>query len=117
MSGLNVAEGQPRPHLTIVALDNDGSGIFSQLEQGAPAYAAHYEKIFGTPHGQDLWVIAEALGVPAKRVTTRDELTRTLEMSDRIGGVSVIVCTTGNRKDENTLITTIRDKVSESLHS
>lgn len=117
MSGLNVAEGQPRPHLTIVVLDNDGSGIFSQLEQGAPAYAAHYEEVFGTPHGQDLWVIAEALGVPAKRVTTRDELTRALEMSDRIGGVSVIVCTTGNRKDENTLITTIRDKVSASLRS
>ena len=115
IGGLNVAEGQPRPDLTIVVLDNDGSGIFSQLEQGAPAYARHYEEVFGTPHGRDLWVIAEALGVPAKRVTTRDELGLALELFDRIGGVNVIVCTTGNRKDENTLISTIREKVSESL--
>ena len=116
MSGLNVSDDQSRPNLTIVALDNDGSGIFSQLEQGAPAYAAHYEKVFGTPHGRDLWVIAEALGVPAKRVTTRDEFARALEMADRIGGVSVIVCTTGNRSDENLLIKSIRDEVSTELH-
>ncbi len=116
MGGLNVADGQPRPNLTIVVLDNDGSGIFSQLEQGAPAYAAHYEQVFGTPHGRDLWVIAESLGVPAKRVTTRDELSRALEMADRIGGVSVIVCTTGNRADENTLIKRIRDEVTEAVN-
>lgn len=115
MGGLNVSDDQPRPNLTIVVLDNDGSGIFSQLEQGAPAYAAHYEQVFGTPHGRDLWVIAESLGVPAKRVTTRDELTRALEMTERIGGVSVIVCTTGNRAHENELIKSIRDKVTTAL--
>lgn len=115
MSGLNVADGQPRPNLTIVVLDNDGSGIFSQLEQGAPQYAKHYEEVFGTPHGRDLWVIAESLGVPAKRVTTSDELDRALTMADRIGGVSVIVCTTGNRSDENALITRIKSEVAAAL--
>ena len=115
MSGLNVSDGQPRPNLTMVVLDNDGSGIFSQLEQGAPQYARHYEEVFGTPHGRDLWVIAESLGVPAKRVTTRDELDRALLMADRIGGVSVIVCTTGNRVDENALIARIKSEVAAAL--
>ncbi len=114
MSGLNVSDNQHRPDLTIVVADNDGSGIFSQLEQGAPQYAAHYEQVFGTPHGRDLWVIAESLGVPAKRVTTHDELTRALDMAKKIGGVSVIVCTTGNRSDEMALIKRINQRVSDS---
>ena len=35
LGGLNIGEGQAQPNLTIVVLDNNGSGIFSQLEQGA----------------------------------------------------------------------------------
>jgi 2-succinyl-5-enolpyruvyl-6-hydroxy-3-cyclohexene-1-carboxylate synthase len=60
LGGLNLGEGQKQPNLTIVVLDNNGSGIFSQLEQGADEYHEHYEKVFGTPHGKDLWVIAES---------------------------------------------------------
>lgn len=114
IGGLNVADGA-RPNLTMVVLDNDGSGIFSQLEQAQPAYGAHYEKIFGTPHGQDLWVIAEAFGLATTRVTTVDELDRVLDRTQNIPGVHVIICSTGTRADEVQLITHIANGLRDSL--
>ena len=115
-SGLNVSDSDTKPNLTIVVSDNDGSGIFGQLEQGAPEYAQHYERVFGTPHGKDLWVIAESYGVAAQRVTTADELERALEITDKIPGVHVIVCTTGNRSDEAQLIRRIADQIESALN-
>ena len=115
IGGLNIPEAETQPPLTIVVLDNDGSGIFSQLEQGATEYQEHYEKVFGTPHGKDLWVIAEALGIPAKRVTTKTELAFALKNSANFPGLNVIVCTTGSRNVEFELIKSIATKVGESL--
>jgi len=114
VGGLNVAD-DARPNLTIVVLDNDGSGIFSQLEQAQPAYRTHYEKIFGTPHGQDLWVISEAFGFATARVTTKDELTRTLERTQNIPGVHIIICSTGTRVDEAQLINRIVNGLKDFL--
>lgn len=114
-SGLNVSDDIVRPNLTIVVLDNDGGGIFSQLEQGAPDFQKHFEKVFGTPHGRDLWVIAESYGVPATRVTTLPELDRVLHTTDRIPGVHVIVCTTGSRADEFALMNTISKQISQAF--
>jgi 2-succinyl-5-enolpyruvyl-6-hydroxy-3-cyclohexene-1-carboxylate synthase len=115
LGGLNIPEAEIQPPLTIVVLDNDGSGIFSQLEQGATEYQEHYEKVFGTPHGKDLWVIAEALGIPAKRVTTKTDLAFALKNSANFPGLNVIVCTTGSRNVEFELIKSIATKVGESL--
>lgn len=113
--GLNVSTDDTQPNLTIVVSDNDGSGIFGQLEQGAPDYAQHYERIFGTPHGKDLWVIAESFGIPAQRVTTADELERALVNTDKIPGVHVIVCTVAARADEAALIKSIAAQVASAL--
>ena len=56
---------------TIVAIDNDGGGIFHLLPQaGHP----HFERHWGTPHGLDLAKVAESLGVTAEVVTTRQRL-------------------------------------------
>ena len=114
IGGLNVV-ADDRPNLTIVVLDNDGSGIFSQLEQAQPEYSEHYEKIFGTPHGQDLWVIAEAFGLPTTRVVTADDLVRTLGRIQNIPGVHVIICSTGSRDAEAQLILDIAHSLKESL--
>ena len=113
--GLNVSEQDPKPNLTIVVSDNDGSGIFGQLEQGAPEYSQHYERVFGTPHGKDLWVVAESFGIPAQRVTTTEELQRALANTDKIPGVHVIVCTTGSRTEEAQLIKRIASSVTQAL--
>ncbi len=104
MGGLNISAPNQTPNLTVVVLDNDGSGIFSQLEQGSNKYQKYFEQIFGTPHGKDLWVIAESLGVPAARVTTKTELTAALNRTNRIPGLHVIVCSTGSRQNEQLLI-------------
>ena len=114
LSGLNLGEGQAQPDLTVVVLDNNGSGIFSQLEQGADAYQEHYEKVFGTPHGKDLWVIAESLGIPAKQVTSKTELKFALESFEKTPGIKVIVCLTGQRNVENDLIKQIISQVKNS---
>jgi 2-succinyl-5-enolpyruvyl-6-hydroxy-3-cyclohexene-1-carboxylate synthase len=114
LGGLNLGEGQEQPNLTIVVLDNNGSGIFSQLEQGAVEYQEHYEKVFGTPHGKDLWVIAESLGIPAKQVTTKTELKFALESFEKMPGIKVIVCLTGDRSAENDLIKQIVALVKSS---
>lgn len=111
LGGLNLGQGQEQPNLTVVVLDNNGSGIFSQLEQGADLYQEHYEKVFGTPHGKDLWVIAESLGIPAKQVTTKTELKFALESFEITPGIKVIVCLTGERKAENDLIKQIISQV------
>lgn len=114
LGGLNLGEGQEQPDLTIVVLDNNGSGIFSQLEQGADEYQEHYEKVFGTPHGKDLWVISESLGIPAKQVTTKTELKFALESFEKMPGIKVIVCLTGDRNGENDLIKQIVSQVRNS---
>jgi len=111
LGGLNLGEGQEQPNLTVVVLDNNGSGIFSQLEQGADLYQEHYEKVFGTPHGKDLWVIAESLGIPAKQVSTKTELKFALESFEKAPGIKVIVCLTGERNAENDLIKRIISQV------
>ena len=114
LGGLNIGSDQVEPDLTIVVMDNNGSGIFSQLEQGADEYQEHYEKVFGTPHGKDLWVIAESLGVPAKQVTTKSELAFALTNFEKVSGLKVIVCLTGDRKDENDLIKQIVSQIQNS---
>jgi 2-succinyl-5-enolpyruvyl-6-hydroxy-3-cyclohexene-1-carboxylate synthase len=114
LGGLNIGEGQEQPDLTIVVLDNNGSGIFSQLEQGADEYQEHYEKVFGTPHGKDLWVISESMGIPAKQVTTKTELKFALQSFEKMPGIKVIVCLTGDRNGENDLIKQIVSQVRNS---
>lgn len=114
LGGLNIGEGQGQPNLTIVVLDNNGSGIFSQLEQGSDAYQEHYEKVFGTPHGKDLWVIAESIGIPAKQVTSKTELKYALESFEKTPGIKVIVCLTGERGAENDLIKQIVSEIRSS---
>lgn len=50
-------------NLTIIVIDNDGGGIFSFLPQAELLPDDQYEKLFGTPHGADLAVLARAHGL------------------------------------------------------
>jgi 2-succinyl-5-enolpyruvyl-6-hydroxy-3-cyclohexene-1-carboxylate synthase len=70
--GLVLGPDEPRPDLCLVVVNNDGGGIFSQLEQAA--FAGPFERIFGTPHGTDLEALAGASGIPYARISAAAQL-------------------------------------------
>ena len=53
-TGLSLGPAEPRPDLRLVVANDDGGSIFATLEQGAPAHAAAFERLFGTPHRRRL---------------------------------------------------------------
>jgi 2-succinyl-5-enolpyruvyl-6-hydroxy-3-cyclohexene-1-carboxylate synthase len=62
-NGLLGAAARP-VDLTVVAVDNDGGGIFSFLPQASALDHERFEQLFGTPHGVDLAALAAVHGVP-----------------------------------------------------
>jgi 2-succinyl-5-enolpyruvyl-6-hydroxy-3-cyclohexene-1-carboxylate synthase len=67
-NGLVVGPDEPRPDLTLVVVNDDGGSIFATLEQGADAYDAGFERVFGTPHGVDLEALCAATRTAYTRV-------------------------------------------------
>ncbi|HEX3158538.1 MAG TPA: thiamine pyrophosphate-dependent enzyme, partial [Gemmatimonadaceae bacterium] len=57
---------------TIVVLNNDGGGIFSFLPQAE--HPAHFEQLFGTPHGLEFGPVAELYGATYHHAATWDGL-------------------------------------------
>ena len=55
-------------------VNDDGGGLFTLLEQGAPEHAAVFERLFGTPHGADLQALCAATSTPYAGARTLDEL-------------------------------------------
>jgi 2-succinyl-5-enolpyruvyl-6-hydroxy-3-cyclohexene-1-carboxylate synthase len=95
LTGLLPGEGERMPDLTIVVPDNDGGGIFAQLEPGEDRYARDYRRVFGTPHGRDLVAVADGLGWAASAVTSAGDLTTALAA----GGPRVVVVRTDQRAE------------------
>jgi 2-succinyl-5-enolpyruvyl-6-hydroxy-3-cyclohexene-1-carboxylate synthase len=95
LTGLLIGEGEPAPDLTVVVPDNDGGGIFAQLEPGEDRHARDYRRVFGTPHGRDIVAVARALGWATSSVASADELTDALAL----GGPRVVVVRTDQRAE------------------
>jgi 2-succinyl-5-enolpyruvyl-6-hydroxy-3-cyclohexene-1-carboxylate synthase len=95
LTGLLVGEGEAVPDLTVVVPDNDGGGIFAQLEPGRPQYGSSYRRVFGTPHGRDLVTVARALGWAATAVADPAGLADALAA----GGPRVVVVRTDQRAE------------------
>ncbi len=74
--GLMVGPGEPRPDLCLVVVNNDGGGIFSDLEQAA--FTGPFERLFGTPHGAGLGDLAHAAGLPFTRLKAAADLREAL---------------------------------------
>jgi 2-succinyl-5-enolpyruvyl-6-hydroxy-3-cyclohexene-1-carboxylate synthase len=64
--GLMLGPAEPRPDLCVVVVNNNGGGIFSELEQAA--IPGPFERVFGTPHGADLGHLSQAAGLPWTRL-------------------------------------------------
>ncbi len=71
-NGLLVGPQEPRPDLTIVVASDDGGSIFATLEQGAPEYAAAFERVYATPTGADIAALCAGYGVPHRLVAPGD---------------------------------------------
>ncbi|MEU2347237.1 2-succinyl-5-enolpyruvyl-6-hydroxy-3-cyclohexene-1-carboxylic-acid synthase [Modestobacter sp. NPDC049651] len=110
LTGLLTGDGERQPDLTVVVPDNDGGGIFAQLEPGRPQYADSYRRVFGTPHGRDLVAVARALGWSATAVTDPAQL----EPALRAGGPRVVVVRTDQRA-EAALATRLREVAVAAL--
>ena len=110
LTGLLLGDGEPAPDLTVVVADNDGGGIFAQLEPGEDRHALDYRRVFGTPHGRDVAVVAESLGWAATRVTDLADLPAALSL----GGPRVVVVRTDQRAEAE-LARTLRQAAAEAL--
>jgi len=70
----------PPPRVTILAINNDGGGIFHLLPVHRETDV--FERCFATPHGMDFAHAAAQFGLPYRRVETADALRDALAHSD-----------------------------------
>lgn len=87
-NGLLLGDSEPAPDLTIVVVNDDGGGIFTLLEHGAPERANTFERIFGTPTGTDVAALCRAHGVRHERVADPGQLSGLV--AERPRGLSVL---------------------------
>lgn len=87
-NGLVLGPDEPRPDLTIVVVNDDGGSIFATLEQGAPALADRFERLFGTPHGVSIESLCAATRTAYTRVDSLPALEQALSSPN--GGIEVV---------------------------
>ncbi|MFN0090366.1 MAG: thiamine pyrophosphate-binding protein, partial [Acidimicrobiales bacterium] len=87
-NGLAIGPAEPRPDLTVVAVNNRGGAIFELLEQGGSPHREAFERVFRTDAGFDLGALARAHGVPHERVASPGELAAALRRPPQ--GLSVL---------------------------
>jgi 2-succinyl-5-enolpyruvyl-6-hydroxy-3-cyclohexene-1-carboxylate synthase len=88
--GLMTGRQEPRPDLCLIVVNNDGGGIFSMLEQAALP-GPSFERVFGTPHGAGFAALAEAAGLPYRRIERTAELADALAVASvRGAGISMV---------------------------
>jgi 2-succinyl-5-enolpyruvyl-6-hydroxy-3-cyclohexene-1-carboxylate synthase len=109
-NGLVMGPDEPRPDLCIVVVNDGGGGVFALLEQGAPAYAGPFERVFGTPHGVDLDALCAATRTPFERVDL-DKLDAALAPQPGLRVVEVAV----DRSTHRELHSRLRRAVAEAL--
>jgi 2-succinyl-5-enolpyruvyl-6-hydroxy-3-cyclohexene-1-carboxylate synthase len=111
-TGLLTGTGQSRPDLTIVVVNDDGGGIFSLLEQGAPEHRDSFERVFGTPHGADLGALCAGYNVPHVLARSLDEFREAMRPAPGLRVVEVRVDRTRHRD----LHTRVRAAVSAAVN-
>lgn len=89
--------------LTLVVVDNDGGGIFSFLPQASAdrpdvGLPAHYEELFGTPHGVDGAAVATALGADVQELEPAT-VAQQIGASVRTGGIRLLRLRTDRRRN------------------
>ncbi|MGL5819250.1 MAG: 2-succinyl-5-enolpyruvyl-6-hydroxy-3-cyclohexene-1-carboxylic-acid synthase [Phycicoccus sp.] len=97
-NGLLIGPHEPRPDLVVVVVNDDGGGIFTTLEPGAPAHAPEFERLFGTATGAGIAALCRAHGIRYDLVGSREQLaTLVAERSTGIRVAEVRVDRAGHR--------------------
>lgn len=117
IAGMLAPGDEERPDLVYVVADNDGGGIFSSLDQGAPEHAAVFERVFGVPLGLDLVALARANGIDAVAVDTAVDLAAAIDEAVGAGGVRVVIARTCGRDREAATLVAVRQAVGQALDS
>jgi 2-succinyl-5-enolpyruvyl-6-hydroxy-3-cyclohexene-1-carboxylate synthase len=110
VNGLLVGPTEQRPDLTVVVVNDDGGGIFSLLEQGAPEYASSFERVFGTPHGADIAALCAGYRVPHVLASDADELVAALAPAPGLRVVEVRMERAGLRDWQAGLFEAVRSQ-------
>jgi 2-succinyl-5-enolpyruvyl-6-hydroxy-3-cyclohexene-1-carboxylate synthase len=87
-AGLALGPAEPRPDLCLIVVNNDGGAIFSTLEQAR--LAEPFERVFGTPHGTDIAMLAGANRIPYTRAETPDDLAKAIAETEPGSGLRII---------------------------
>lgn len=103
---LTALVNQENIKLKLLVINNDGGGIFSTLPQ---AGVNGFEKIFGTPHGQDLFEIASAFKLP---VTEIDDLKSLKQFMTPPSKFEIAILQMPNREDNAALIKELSQRVN-----
>ena len=103
---LTALVNQENIKLKVIVINNDGGGIFSTLPQVG---VEGFEKIFGTPHGQDLFEIASAFKIP---VTEIDDLKSLIQFMDPPSKFEIAILQMPNRESNAALIKELAKRVN-----
>src|SRR5690625_3168502 len=102
LGSLIIGPHETCPHLQLIIFDDDGGGIFETLEQGGQEYRRDFERVFGTPHGQDLSQITRGLGLETTVITDLMALRDALKSEIKPGIQAIIVKgQRANRREQN----------------
>jgi 2-succinyl-5-enolpyruvyl-6-hydroxy-3-cyclohexene-1-carboxylate synthase len=88
ITALLVGANEPRADLRIVVANDGGGSIFATLEQGEPALASAFERVFATPHQVDLAGLSAAVGADYRLVDGVADLSQMLSESPH--GIEVV---------------------------
>ena len=88
VTGLFLGPDEPRPDLRIVIANDNGGSIFATLEQGDPAYAAAFERLFATPQTVDLAAFSAAAGAGYERADDARQIAKLLSTPPR--GIEIV---------------------------
>ncbi|MFI5426757.1 thiamine pyrophosphate-dependent enzyme [Aeromicrobium sp. UC242_57] len=111
-NGLLIGPSEPRPDLTIVIASDDGGSIFTTLEQGAPEYAASFERVYATPTGADIGRLCAGYGVPHQVVAVADVAQVLAEEVSGIRVVEVPVDRTRRRELDARISAAVRNELT-----
>ncbi len=108
-NALLIGPGEPRPDLTIVVASDDGGSIFATLEQGDPAFAGVFERVYATPTGADLGRLCDAFGVHHRLLSAGDLPVALVEEVEGLRVLEVPVPRDGRRELAAELAVAVRD--------